>query len=105
MSNHRNKNKEGTNGQKVSIMPSMKTVTKEDLTQGYILAMNERGYVMLVLAVPDSTRLPTESAQGYVGVWGNLPTPGHQVELLRKVADSIEGSVDLTETKAGTTVQ
>jgi hypothetical protein len=71
-----------------------KTLTKEDLTAAYILSMNEREYVALILLLPSEDARQrsrqAERAQGYVGIFGNIESADKQIEVLRAVADQIE---------------
>lgn len=74
-----------------------KLITKEEIVKQFILQMNARGYVMLVLALPDSDVLPLEAKDGYAGVWGNYPDTLTQVSVLKQITRKLENSIDAKE--------
>lgn len=70
-------------------------LSNQDIIASFVVSMCKRGWIPLILMIPDDTVHP----QGVKGVYGAIADTNLQVAILREFADEIEHSVDVGNIK------
>ena len=75
-------------------------LTKDELVASFCTALNRRGYIPLLILIPDREVLPEEFARANFSVYGSIRDTSLQVHIFREVADKIEASYETGQTPA-----